>query len=399
MEINAFQSFNLGILVLFVGKYLNGKSQFLRKFNIPEPVTGGLLFSVVFTVIYFVLAVDLSFDLAVRDALLVYFFTSIGLNSDFRTLIAGGKSLIILLSATIGYMVLQNIIGVGVAQATGQPAIVGLLGGTVSLIGGHGTSIAWAPTFAEEYGIGNAMEIGIACATFGLVLASLMGGPIAHYLIGRYQLEPKLVEQPDFGAVYDEVEEVKIDYLSVLYTWLVLNIAIGIGLSLNEALAEAGFRLPTFVTCLFAGIILTNTVPRIFKKLKWPSRSRPLALISDLALGVFLAMSLMSLQLWALIDLALPILAILFVQFVVAAALAVFLIFRILGKDYEAAVVCAGFGGVSLGSTPTAIANMTAVTERFGAAHKAFIIVPLVSAFFIDIANAFIIQFFLGWIT
>jgi ESS family glutamate:Na+ symporter len=399
MELDAFQSFNLGILVLFVGKYLNSKVQFFREFNIPEPVTGGLLFSIGFTIVYFGLGVAVSFDLEVRDALLVYFFTSIGLNSDFRTLLAGGRALIILLTATIFYMVLQNIIGVGVAQATGQPAVVGLLGGTVSLIGGHGTSIAWAPTFAEEYGITNAIEIGIACATFGLVLASLMGGPIAHYLIGRYRLEPEVVEQPDFGAMYDEAEEVQIDYLSVLYTWLVLNIAIGIGLSLNEAIAEAGFRLPTFVTCLFAGILLTNTVPLLFKKLKWPSRSRPLALISDLALGVFLAMSLMSLQLWALIDLALPILAILFAQFVVAAALAVFVIFRIMGKDYEAAVVCSGFGGVSLGSTPTAIANMTAVTERFGAAHKAFIVVPLVSAFFIDIANAFIIKFFLGLVS
>jgi len=399
MEFNAFQSFNLGILVLFVGKYLNAKSPFLREFNIPEPVTGGLLFSLVFTLCYFLFDLELNFNLVVRDALLIYFFTSIGLNSDLRTLLAGGKALIILLGATIGYMLLQNVIGVSVAQATGQPAVVGLLGGTVSLIGGHGTAIAWAPIFAEEYGIANAAEIGIACATFGLVLASLMGGPIAHYLIARYRLEPKVVEQPDFGTMHDETEGMKIDYLSVLYTWLVLNIAISIGLSLNEALEQAGVMLPTFVTCLFAGILLTNIVPRVLPKLEWPSRSRPLALISDLALGVFLAMSLMSLQLWALIDLALPILAILFCQFLVAAALAVFVIFHIMGRDYEAAVVCSGFGGISLGSTPTAIANMTAVTERFGAAHKAFIVVPLVSAFFIDIANAFIIRFFLGWVT
>ncbi len=396
MELTAFQSFNLGIVVLFLGRYLNLKVGFLREFNIPEPVTGGILVSVGFAVLYFATGIETNFDLQGRDILLIYFFTGIGLNSDIRTLIQGGKPLAFLLVATLVYMVLQNVVGVTMASATGLDAVVGIIGGTASLIGGHGTTIAWAPIFQTEYGIEAALEIGIACATFGLILAALMGGPIAKFLIGRHKLEPSVVEQPDFGVTYD-TEVAEINYINVLYTWLMMNIAIGLGLSLNESLEYAGINLPNFLTCLFMGIVMTNTVPHIFKKLPWYSQSPSLGLISDIALGVFLAMSLMSMQLWTLIDLAIPILAILAVQFLVAVAYTLFVIFNLMGRDYEAAVVCSGFGGISLGATPTAIANMTAVTKRFGAAHRAFIIVPLVGAFFIDIANAFLIKQFLAF--
>ncbi|MDJ0683696.1 MAG: sodium/glutamate symporter [Alphaproteobacteria bacterium] len=397
MELSAFEAFNLGIIVLFLGRFLNLRVAFLREFNIPEPVTGGILVSVGFTVLYFATGIETSFDLRARDILLIYFFTGIGLKSDIATLIKGGRPLALLLGATLVYMVLQNGVGVTVASITGLSPVVGVIGGTASLIGGHGTTIAWAPIFASQYGITNALEIGIACATFGLILAALMGGPIAKFLIARYKLEPAVIEQPDFGDSYQQkVKTADIDYYSVLYSWLVLNIAIGLGLSLNETLEYAGVKLPDFLTCLFMGIVITNTVPRLFKKLPWAEHEPSLGLISDIALGVFLSMSLMSMQLWALIDLAIPVLSIIAVQFAVAVLYTLFVIFNLMGRDYEAAVVCSGFGGISLGATPTAIANMTAVTKRFGAAHRAFIIVPLVGAFFIDIANAFIINRFLG---
>lgn len=396
MELTAFQAFNLGIIVLFAGRYLNLNVGFLRDFNIPEPVTGGILCSLAFALLYFTTGIETSFDLRARDALLIYFFTGIGLNSDFRTLLQGGKPLVLLLIATLVYMVMQNIIGVSVATATGLSSVVGVIGGTASLIGGHGTTIAWAPIFASEHGVPNALEIGVACATIGLILAALMGGPIAKYLITRHKLEPDVIAQPDFGLTYD-TKHSDIDYVNVLYAWLVLNVAIGLGLSLNEGLEQLGFKVPNFLTCLFMGIVLTNTVPLLFKGLSWPARSQSLGLISDIALGVFLAMSLMSMQLWTLVDLAVPVLSILGAQFLVAVLYTLFVIFNLMGRDYEAAVVCSGFGGISLGATPTAIANMTAVTKTFGAAHRAFIIVPLVGAFFIDIANTFIIRFFLNW--
>ena len=184
-------SVTLGILVLFVGKRVNDAVGFLREISIPEPVTGGLIFSLLIALLYLVSGIEINFNLAARDVLLVYFFTTIGINASLKDLLSGGKPLLILLAITIAYMFVQNLTGIFVAGTFGQPAPVGMLGGTVSLIGGHGTAIAWSPRISADYGIANAMEIGIACATFGLILASLMGGPIAKFLIAKHQLVPE----------------------------------------------------------------------------------------------------------------------------------------------------------------------------------------------------------------
>ncbi|MGA7982893.1 MAG: sodium/glutamate symporter [Chromatiaceae bacterium] len=398
LHIGAFLAVTLGIIVLFVGKRLNDAFGFLRELSIPEPVTGGLLFSVLFGLLYWATGAAVEFDLGARDVLLVYFFTTIGINASLADLRAGGRPLLILLAITIAYMFLQNLTGISVAALFGLPAAVGMLGGTVSLIGGHGTAIAWAPQIAEGYGVANAMEIGIACATFGLILASLMGGPIAKFLISRYRLEPATRDVQDVGVAEDQ-RTTGIGHLDFLDAVLAIHISVIVGLVLNNVVAKLGLQLPLFVTCLFAGIILTNLVPKGFPRLSgrhWPTRTPAMALIADIALGAFLAMSLMSMQLWTLIDLAGPIFTILSAQFVLAVAVNIFIVFRAMGRNYDAAVVCSGFGGISLGSTPTAMANMAAVTQRYGASHLAFIIVPLVCAFFIDLVNAMLIPFFLG---
>jgi ESS family glutamate:Na+ symporter len=398
LRIEPFLAVTLGIFVLFVGKRLNGAVALLREFSIPEPVTGGLLFSVLFGILYAVTGVAVEFELHARDVLLVYFFTTIGINASLKDLLAGGKPLVVLLVITIAYMAVQNLAGVSVAALFGLPAAVGLLGGTVALIGGHGTAIAWAPRIAEDYGISNAMEVGIACATFGLILASLMGGPIAKFLINRHNLTPDKVETPDVGMSVED-RETGIGSLDFLDAVLAIHISAILGLLLNEGLASLGLELPLFVTCLFAGILITNLVPASFPRVtgtRWPTRTPAMALIADIALGTFLAMSLMSMQLWTLIDLAGPIAAILLTQFAIAVVINIFVVFRVMGRNYDAAVVCSGFGGISLGSTPTAMANMAAVTQRYGASHLAFIIVPLVCAFFIDLANALLIPFFLA---
>lgn len=398
LHIGQFLAVTLGIVVLFVGRRVNQKVAFLREFSIPEPVTGGLLFSILFGVLYAGTGVAVEFDLEARDFLLVYFFTTIGINASFKDLVNGGKPLVVLLVITVGYMIIQNVIGVSVAALFDLPAAVGLLGGTVSLIGGHGTAIAWAPRIAQDYGVTNAMEIGIACATFGLILASLMGGPIAKLLISRRNLKPEKTEALDVG-VSQEPSDDKVGAVDYLDAILAIHGSILLGLLLNEGLKKLGLELPVFVPCLFAGILLTNLVPNNFPRItgtRWPTRTASMALIADVALGTFLAMSLMSMQLWALVDLAGPIFTILVAQFVVAVAVTLFVVFPAMGRKYDAAVVCAGFGGISLGSTPTAMANMAAVTQRYGASHLAFIIVPLVCAFFIDLANAFLIPFFLA---
>ena len=398
LELDGRQTLIIAILVLFLGKFLNKRINFLREYNISEPVTGGVVASIVFGALYFLFNAEFVFSLNQRDSLLIVFFTTIGLSSRFSTLIEGGKSLIILLICAIAYLFLQNFIGIGVTSITGLNKVVGLVGGTVSLSGGHGTAIAWATTFIEQYGINNAMEIGIACATFGLVLGGLIGGPIAKFLINRNNLQPTSREDLSVGIKHEE-KEVVINYFNVLNALLVIGMAVGLGITLNSLITSLGTKLPMFVTCLFAGIILTNTVPYVFKKITWPTGTPSLALISELSLGLFLAMSLMSLQLWTLVDLAGPILILLVCQVLVITLFVIFVVYNLMGRDYDAAVMSAGYAGLALGATPTAIANMEAVTQKYGASPKAFIVVPLIGAFFIDIANAIIIRFLLGIIT
>lgn len=397
LQIGPLLSFTIGIIVLFVGKRVNDAVGFLREFSIPEPVTGGLLFSIIVALIYIASDVAINFELGARDLLLVYFFTTIGINSSVKDLLSGGKPLVILLGITIAYMVAQNLLGVTLAQAMDLDSAVGMLGGTVSLIGGHGTAIAWAPKISEQFGIANAMEIGLACATFGLILASLMGGPIAKLLVSRYDLKPATVEPLDVG-VSEKNETADISALALLDTILAIHVCILIGLGLNELIANLGLDLPLFVSCLFSGILITNLMPNTYPRIsgmKWPTRSPAMAIIAEISLGTFLAMSLMSMQLWTLVEMAGPILVLLVMQFLLAVGVAIFIVFPAMGRNYDAAVVCAGFGGISMGSTPTAMANMSAVTARYGASHLAFIIVPLVCAFFIDLANAMLIPLFL----
>ena len=397
MDLSPRQTIIVAILVLFLGKFLTSKIEFLREYNIPEPVSGGLIASILFGILYGAFDIELSFALQLRDSLLVTFFTTIGLSSRVSTLVEGGKPLLILLVIAVAYLFLQNFTGLAAASVSGQPMEVGLIGGSVSLSGGHGTAIAWAPRFIDEYGISSAMEIGIACATFGLILGGLIGGPIAKFLITHYKLTPSNDPALTVGAPHGR-DETPIDYQHMLNSILAIAISIGIGLALNVLLSGLGLKLPDFVTCLFAGILVINLGPLVLTRVHWPERSRSLSLIADLSLGLFLAMSLMSLQLWTLAGVGVSILLLLLAQVIIVTLFVIFIVFRLMGRDYDAAVMSAGYAGLALGATPTAIANMTAVTEKFGASAKAFVVVPLVGAFFIDISNAVIIQTFLNWI-
>lgn len=395
-----FTSFNVAIIVYFMGVRLNGAIPFLNRYNIPEPVSGGLMVATLVLLYYLTTGGQVSFSLEARDFLLLYFFTAIGLNARFADLAKGGKPLLILLVLTVGYMLLQNSIGTGIALALGLPVGFGLLGGTISLVGGHGTAIAWGPTLADSYGVVGAVEIGAATATLGLITASLLGGPVADFLINKRGARPTEIvqeERPTIGIEHEDKPTATVTHTGLMRSLLVLNVAIALGVGLQESLKVGiGLDLPLFVVCLFCGILLSNVVPVVLPKITWPARSRSLAVISDLALGIFLTMSLMSLQLWTVAGLAGPMLLILLAQLIGAALFIVYVLFPVMGRDYEAAVLGAGFAGFSLGATPTAIANMTAVTKQYGAATRAFLILPLVSAFFVDLANAAIIYLFLG---
>ncbi len=398
VQLDIRQTIVIAILVLYFGKYLTGKIRFLREYNIPEAVSGGLIASLIFGIIYSLFRVQVDFNLDIRDVLLVVFFTTIGLSAKLNMLLKGGKPLLILLGIAIVYIFLQNLAGVSVARILGIELPIGILAGSVSLSGGHGTTIAWAPIF-QRYGLENASEIGIASATFGLVLGGVIGGPIARFLIKRHKLKSEDATAELSIGIREDQTGVQINYNTMLNSVFVIGLAIGLGLQINLITDALGLKLPLFVACLFAGIILTNTIPHWFKHLAWPTDTPSLALIADVSLGLFLAISLMSLQLWTLAGVAGPVTMILLVQFMMIILYAIFVVFPLMGHNYNGAVIAAGYAGLALGATPTAIANMTAVTERFGASPQAFIILPLVGAFFVDIVNAFVIQNFLNWVT
>ncbi len=398
IELDDRETLIIAILVLFLGKKLNKEIPFLRHYNIPEPVTGGVIASLIFGAYYFIANQEIVFSLVNRDTFLIIFFTCIGLSAKVRNLLEGGKALGILLVCAVAYLFIQNFTGIAASKVLGLDPVLGLIGGSVSLSGGHGTTIAWSQTFVNQFGIPNASEIGIACATFGLIIGGIIGGPIAEFLIVRNKLQPSTPEEPTVGIKH-ETTSLNVDYFGVLNSFLVIAISLGLGMGIDTFVTSIGIKLPLFVSCLFAGIILTNTIPYIFKRVTWPTNTPSLALISDLSLGLFLAMSLMSLQLWTLANLAGSILVIVLFQVLVIALFVIFVVFRVMGKDYDAAVMSAGYAGLGLGATPTAIANMTAVTEKFGGSAKAFLVVPLIGAFFVDISNAFIIKFLLGLLT
>lgn len=398
ITIHAFPAVTIGFIVFFLGAFLTRKVALLRNYSIPEPVAGGLVAALTTWALYSWFHVEVAFDLAVRDILLVVFFATIGLNARLSDLVAGGRLLGLLLVMTVLFIVLQNLVGLVGTTLFDLPNPVGVLLGSASLIGGHGTAIAWGPAIESQTGFAAADEMGIAAATLGLVCAVFVGGPIAKYLIERHQLKAESLEEPVVGMPHeiDEREDRDVDHVSLMRSMLAANIAVILGYVANIAIAEAGLKLPLFVPCLIVAIILSNTVPYIFPWITWPARSRALAVLSDYCLSVFLAMSLMSMQLWTLSGLGTTLLVVLALQVAAAVLFIVFIFFRLIGSDFTAAVLSAGFAGFTLGATPTAIANMSSVTKRYGQAPLAFIVLPLVSAFFVDLANAFIIGWFVS---
>ena len=396
IELNTRQTLIIALLALFLGRFLVQKVTFLKKNNIPEPVVGGVFFCLINLLIYLLLGLEISFELEWRDILLVVFFTCIGLNSPLAQLLKGGKSLVILLGLVVAYLFVQNFLGFSMGKLLGISEKIGLLTGSISLSGGHGTAIAWSKVFLDKYQLTGAMEIGAASATFGLVMGGVLGGPLANWLIKKHHLAPSSKGKLEVG-VADEMTE-SISAFSVFTTLLTVAVAMGLGEQLKDYLTSLGVQLPGFVSALFCGILLTNTIPLIFKKISWPSGSTSLALLSEISLGLFLSMSLMSLQLWTLVDLAGPMLLILLIQAVSVVAFWIFVVFRLMGKNYDAAVISAGFLGITLGATPTAVISMTAVSKKFGPSPLAFLIIPMVGAFFLDLANSLVITLFLNFI-
>jgi ESS family glutamate:Na+ symporter len=380
-------------LVLLLGRGLVTRVGFMRSYNIPEPVAGGLVVALGLLLLR-AFDIEVRFETSLQTPLMLAFFATIGLSADFASLKKGGRIVGIFLLAVTGLLVVQNAMGIGLATMLGLDPLMGLLTGSITLAGGHGTGAAWGTVFSEKYGLASASELAMASATFGLVLGGLIGGPVARLLIKRVEVPgcnqqdtprlPKGFEQPN--------KERSITPFSFIETLALIAVSLLVGNLLNGFLQGTAFELPTFVCVLFVGVVLRNGLSALGL---YQVFEREVSVLGNVSLSLFLAIALMSLKLWDLAALALPIFIILAVQALVMALFAIFVTFRVMGRNYDAAVLAAGHCGFGLGATPTAIANMQAVTQRYGPSQIAFLVVPMVGAFFIDIINVVVIKLYL----
>ncbi len=388
ITLSATDTIVVAILAYFLGRFLTAKIAVLETYRIPEAVTGGLLVALVVALIRAAGGIELEFTTG--PLALLFFFASIGLNASLRDLAAGGRPLVLLLGIAAIALVVENIIGTTCAWLLGAEPLLGLMAGSVSLLGGHGTAAAWGAIFAEHTHL--APVIGLASATFGLVAGGVIGGPMGRYLIERYRLRGAA----DGGTIQETAGggpiEAPINVPSIFASILLLALAIGLGDQIGWVIDLLGLKLPAFVTAIFAGILIGNLGPRLLPRLNWPIGSPALSLLSELALNLFLTRALMSLELWTLAAVAGPLLLVLTLQVLAMILMCRFMVFPVLGRNYDAAVIGAGFIGLSLGATPTAVANMSALTHRYGASPQAFLVVPLVGAFFVDLLNAVVIS-------
>jgi ESS family glutamate:Na+ symporter len=398
MELDSRQTIIVAILVLFLGKYLNKKINILRKYNIPEPVTGGLVASLFFGLLYLLFNVNINFSNHYRDILLIVFFTAIGLSTEVRSIINGGKALLIITVLAIGYIFVQNYIGISIATLFNLNQATGIIAGSAALQGGHGNIVSWVPVIDEQFKIPNTMEIGMIMATFGLIIGGIFGGPVANYLIKKYKLKPDNEVDDSITIGSKHGKNLTIDYNSILKVIIMLFVSIGIGIYLHDFLDYIDFTLPLFATCMLGGVTIAFFVPLIIPKLKCPAKSPTLAITSDLSLGLFLAMAMMSLKFWEIGNESFFILINILLQTIAILLFTVFVIFRVLGKNYASAVISAGYIGSAIGATPTAMANMAAVTKEHGPSPIAFAVIPILGAFIIQVSNAFIINIVLIWL-
>lgn len=401
-QFDAFMTIVAAVAVLLVGYVFVNKVSILKKYNIPEPVAGGLVAAVITYILFKGSNITVNFDTNIQQIFMLMFFTSVGLSASLVKLKEGGKSLLIFLVCVIVFVLLQNVVGISLAKVLGLDPLIGLITGSVTLTGGHGTAGAWGTIFEQEHGVHGAIVLGMASATFGLIIGGVIGGPIAKFLIRRYQLAEEIPaatgrnEAPPSAltAPFEFPEKTRlITADDAVKTMGMFAICISFAYFMTGVAKGQWFELPSFVWALMCGVVLRNILEH---GLKVQVFDRCIDVFGNASLALFLAMALMSLQLWLLADLAGPLVIILIVQTIFLALYLYFVTFRVMGKNYDAAVLCAGQCGVNLGATPTAIANIQAVTNTYGPSHKAFLIIPLTGAFFVDIVNAFVIQLSIG---
>ena len=391
MKFDMIQTIGLSVILLLIGMKLRKKVRFFEKYCIPSPVIGGFLFSIISFILRQTGIVEISFDDTLQKFFMIMFFTSVGFNASLKLLKKGGKKVLIFLFVAIGLCILQNVVPILLSGLVGLKPLLALMTGSVAMTGGHGTSAAVAPEI-EKMGYTGAKAIAIASATYGLIVGSMLGGPIASRLIKKHKLLPEHMAKENVEKDIDEeVLKKQRPYLdgerfSMAFFYILIAMGIGSYLSLF-----INFLLPVYIGPMIVAAIIRNISDNV-ESLHAPTKE--ISILEDISLSLFLAMALMSLRLWDLIDLAGPVIILLLAQTLLIYLYLNFVTFKTMGSNYDAAVIVSGHCGVGMGATPNGISNMKAITEKYIYSKIAFFVIPIVGSLFIDFANISVITFF-----
>lgn len=391
IQIDMYQTLAVSVLVLILGQFLKKRINFLEKFCIPAPVIGGLLFAVLTCVCYSLGIAEFTFDDTLREVCMVFFFTSVGFQANLKVLKSGGKSLFIFLGLVVVLIVFQNFLALGVSKLLHLDPLVGLCTGSIPMVGGHGTAGAFGPVL-EDFDVKGATTICTAAATFGLIAGSLIGGPIGKRLIDRKKLLDTAVAEDDSILVEDEKKHERHTnmYAAAVFQ---LIIAVGIGTIISELLTKTGLTFPIYIGAMIAAAVIRNIGEYSGK---FDIYMGEINNLGGICLSLFLGMAMITLKLWQLAELALPLIILLSAQLILMILFTYFVVFNVMGRDYDAAVLSAGTCGFGMGATPNAMANMQAICDRYVPSVKAYLIIPLIGSFFADFLNSLVITFFIN---
>lgn len=391
IQIDMYQTLAVSVLVLILGQFLKKRINFLEKFCIPAPVIGGLLFAVLTCVCYSLGIAEFTFDDTLREVCMVFFFTSVGFQANLKVLKSGGKSLFIFLGLVVVLIVSQNFLALGVSKLLHLDPLVGLCTGSIPMVGGHGTAGAFGPVL-EDFDVKGATTICTAAATFGLIAGSLIGGPIVKRLIDRKKLLDTAVAEDDSILVEDEKKHERHTnmYAAAVFQ---LIIAVGIGTIISELLTKTGLTFPIYIGAMIAAAVIRNIGEYSGK---FDIYMGEINNLGGICLSLFLGMAMITLKLWQLAELALPLIILLSAQLILMMLFTYFVVFNVMGRDYDAAVLSAGTCGFGMGATPNAMANMQAICDRYVPSVKAYLIIPLIGSLFADFLNSLVITFFIN---
>ncbi len=391
IQLDMYQTLAAAVLVLLLGNYLRKKINFLEKFCIPAPVIGGLLFAIFTCICYTTGIIEFSFDDTLREVCMVFFFTSVGFQANLKVLKSGGRSLIVFLCLVIALIFSQNLLAIGLSKLLNLNPLIGMCTGSIPMVGGHGTAGAFGPVL-EDFNIQGATTICTAAATFGLITGSLVGGPIGKRLIEKRKLMDNVPTEDDSLLVEDEEKHQRHTnmYAAAVFQ---LILAIGLGTIFSYFLTKTGLTFPIYIGAMLAAALMRNITEYSGKGTIHMGEINDLG---GICLSLFLGMAMITLKLWELATLALPLVILLAAQTLLICVFTYFVIFNVMGRDYDAAVLSAGTCGFGMGATPNAMANMQAICDRYVPSVKAYLIIPLIGSLFADFINSLVITFFIN---